>query len=295
MAAAGHAFKGSRDWGSEMQLDLFNKWRKRTGYKMADRPTGYRGKKFDEVCFQRQLRDSLDDGRARASLDKAAMREIPFKVAQEFILKYEWLGTMGTTKFSLGMFDGNDLTGVMCFGLTAGTGALSEVFGEANKAYGLVLVRGACASHAHPHSGSWMVGQAKVELARRGYLFIIAYSDPEAGEIGTLYQATNWSFYGFTSPVNYLVRPDGKRVDPKLIHKYAKKRGVTSQQQKQDFIDEGYTFEKGSRKLKYFLVFGDKRKVKELKRQQRVTVYPYLKREKGMQNLYSAWKEGSGA
>jgi len=273
-----------------MQLDLFEKWRKKTGYRMADRQIGYRGKKFDEVCFQRQLREKMDEGRPTTSLTGAKMREIPFKVAQEFILKYEWLGTMGTTKFSLGMFCEDELTGVMCFGLTAGTGALSEVFGEGNKSYGIVLVRGACASHAHPHSGSWMVGQAKAELARRGYLFVIAYSDPEAGEIGTLYQATNWQFYGFTSPVNYLVRPDGKRVDPKIIHKYAKKFGVTSQQQRQKFLDEGYSFEKGSRKLKYFLVFGAKSKVKQLKKELRVKTYPYLKRDLGMENLYDVWK-----
>jgi hypothetical protein len=278
-----------------MQFDLFNRWVKRTGYKMADREVGYRGKKFDEVCFQRQLRDSLDDGRPRAALDGAVMREIPFKTAQEFILKYEWLGTMGTTKFSLGMFCGEDLLGVMCFGLTAGTGALSELFGEENKHYGIVLVRGACASHAHRHSGSWMVGRAKQELAKRGYLFAIAYSDPEAGEIGTLYQATNWHFYGFTSPVNYLVRPDGKRVDPKIIHKYAKKRGISSQQQRQDFIDEGYGFQKGSRKLKYFLTFGDKRLVKNLKKCQKVKSYPYLKRDIRMDSLYEYWKSGEVA
>tara|TARA_R100001369_G_C3278379_1_gene161486 strand:+ start:43 stop:921 length:879 start_codon:yes stop_codon:yes gene_type:complete len=277
-----------------MQLDLFNHvniWNSRTGYKMANRAVGYRGKKFDEVCFQHQLRKSLDDDRPRSNINNSVVYQIPFKMAQNFILKYEWLGTMGTTKISFGMFCEDELVGVMCFGMTAGTGALSEVFGEEKKHLGLVLVRGACASHAHQHSGSWMIGQAKKELAKRGYNFVIAYSDPEAGEIGTLYQATNWNFYGFTSPVNYLVRPDGKRVDPKIIHKYANKRGLTSQEQKQDFIDNGYTFEKGSRKLKYFLTFGDKKKLKDLVKCQVVNTYSYLKREIPMNVLYEEWKK----
>ena len=276
-----------------MQFDLFNHvnlWNNRTGYKMANRSVGYRGKKFDEVCFQYQLRKSLDDNRPRSNIKNAVMHEIPFKMAQNFILKYEWLGTMGTTKFSLGMFCDDDLVGVMCFGLTAGTGALSELFGDDNKHLGIVLVRGACASHAHPHSGSWMIGQAKKYLIKKGYNFVIAYSDPEAGEIGTLYQATNWQFYGFTSPVNYLIRPDGKRVDPKLIHKYANKLGVTSQEQKQSFINKGYLFEKGSRKLKYFLTFGDKKKLKDLLKCQIVRVYPYLKRDVPMNALYEKWR-----
>lgn len=238
-------------------------WKKRTGYAMADRQVGYRGVKFSTKCFQRQLRDSYSVN-SKYGLENLEIREITFRQSQEFILKYEWLGTMGTTKFSYGVFHEDVLLGVACFGLTAGTGALSEPFGEEHKSKGIVLVRGACAAEAHPHTGSYLIGQCKKRLLDKGYSFVIAYSDPEAGEIGTLYQATNWKFYGFTSPVKYLVRPDGKRVDPKLIHKYAKKYGISSQQQKQNFLDEGYTFETGSRKLKYLLMLGKSNNIKQL-------------------------------
>ena len=258
---------------------------------MAKRDVGYRGKKFDAVCFQKQLRDSYKNNTPQFSLKQTKLMEIPFRVAQDFILKYEWLGTMGTTKFSLGLFDEDELVGVCCFGLTAGTGALSEPFGEEYKEKGIVLVRGACAPFAHQHTGSYLIGAAKKELVKRGFLFTIAYSDPEAGEIGTLYQATNWKFYGFTSPVNYLVRPDGKRVDPKIIHKYAQKNNISSIEQKNIFIRDGYSFEKGSRKLKYLLCFGSKKQIKEINKARRVNYYPYLKREIGMRNLYPHFKK----
>jgi len=263
-------------------------WEKRTGYKMANRQVGYRGTKFSDKCFQRQLRETYNDGNVYP-LEGLTVKEISFKVAQDFILKYEWLGTMGTTKFSFGVFHGNVLLGVSCYGLTAGTGALSEPFGEDQKDKGIVLVRGACSHEAHPHTASYLIGQCKKKLLDKGYKFVIAYSDPEAGEIGTIYQATNWLFYGFTSPVNYLIRPDGKRVDPKIIHKYAKKNGVTSQEQKQTFLDEGYTFEKGSRKMKYILLLGNGKEVKLMKKQLKVKIHPYLKRETGMENLYNHW------
>jgi hypothetical protein len=265
---------------------------KRAGYAMANRPLGYRGEKFSSTCFQRQLRDTYEDNKPRLGLDGAWMMEIPFKKAQRFIHNYEWLGTMGTTKFSLGLFVGDELVGVACFGLTAGTGALVEPFGAEYRDRGIVLVRGACAPFSHPHTGSYLIGQAKKELVRRGYLFTVAYSDPEAGEIGTLYQATNWKFYGFTSPVTYLVRPDGKRVDPKIIHKYAKKFGITSAEQKQNFIDEGYTFEKGSPKLKYLLPVGNKKEVRAMEKVRKVQYHPYLKRELGMENLYRLFQSG---
>jgi hypothetical protein len=270
-------------------------WSKRTGYKMSDRDTrqiGYRGVQYDPHCFQSQLKQIKDDGREKKTLQNAKVIQIPFDIAQDFILQYEWLGTMGTTKFSYGLYDDGELVAVACFGTTAGTGALSEPFGAEYKDKGIVLVRGASASFAHQHSSSYLIGQCRKLLKKRGIWFAIAYSDPSAGEIGTIYQATNWKFYGWTSPVTYLVRPDGKRVDPKIIHKYAKKNGITSADQKQRFVDEGYTFEKGNPKMKY-LLFTDQEKI--LMKSKRVEFYPYLKRTDRMDLLYEEWcKERNG-
>lgn len=271
-----------------------SEFNKRTGYKMASREVGYRGEKFSSYCFQRQLRDKKFEG-VTDTLDdmrNCEVRLISFKEAQNFILDFEWLGTMGTTKFSYGVFTNGRLTAVYCFGLTAGTAALSQVFGESNKSRGLVLVRGACAPWAHKHMSSFGMGKVFPILHKDQNIdFLIAYSDPEAGEIGTVYQATNWSFYGLTSPVNYLVRPDGKRSDPKLISKYAKKNNVTYSEQKRIFVDEGYTFEKGSPKLKYFKVLGDKRNRKGLLKDLKVPVFDYLKREDNMEDVYKNFKE----
>jgi len=269
-------------------------YKRRTGFKMASREVGYRGEKFSKKCFQRQLRDKLYEGVTDTleEMRNGEIREIPFKEAQKFILKYEWLGTMGTTKHSYGFFTNDKLSAVFCFGLTAGTMALSQVFGQQHKQRGLVLVRGACASHCHKHTSSFALSLACKKLNEEyGVDFLIAYSDPEAGEIGTVYQASNWNFYGLTSRVNYLVRPDGKRSDPKLIHKYAKKHNITTSEQKQIFIDEGYTFEKGSPKLKYFKIIGNKKARKELMRDLRVPIYPYLKRKDNMMDVYKDFKK----
>jgi hypothetical protein len=274
-----------------LSMSTFNK---KTGYKMANREVGYRGTKFSPYCFQRQLRDKKDDGVTDTleEMKNCVVKQITFKEAQSFILDFEWLGTMGTTKFSYGVFTNDRLTAVYCFGLTAGTAALSQVFGEEHKKRGLVLVRGACAPWAHKHMSSFGMGKVLPTLHKeRDIDYLIAYSDPEAGEIGTVYQATNWNFYGMTTPVNYLVRPDGKRSDPKLISKYAKKKGITYAEQKQLFVDEGYTFEKGSPKLKYFKIIGNKTIRKELTKKLKVPVYKYLKRMDNMEDLYKVFKE----
>lgn len=271
-------------------------WEKRTGYKMAqDRAVGYRGQKFDTKCFQRQLREKKDDGRAKMTLTdlhSSIVKEIDFHTAQDFILEYEWLGTMGTTKFSYGLFTPKgDLFAVYCFGVTAGTQVLSQPFGEEHKHEGIVLVRGACAPFAHEHASSYGIGRVMPLVRKKGYKFVIAYSDLESGEIGTVYQATNWHYYGMTSPVNYLVRPDGKRTDPKIIHKYAKRKGITRQEQIAEFMAEGYTFEKANSKLKYIKLIGNKRENKYLWSKRRFTTFPFLKREEDMEQVLKKGKE----
>lgn len=266
---------------------------KKTGYKMASH-TGYSGEKFSKKCFQRQLRELKDDGSKKITLEElhnSKMIEIPFSVAQQFILEYEWLGTMGVTKFSFGLYANSKLCAVYCFGLTAGTKTLSEPFGEEHKHEGIVLVRGACAPFAHPHTSSFGIGKAKELLRQKGYSFTIAYSDLEAGEIGTVYQATNWIFFGVTNSITYLVRPDGKRVDPKLIHKYSKKNNISRQEQIDIFKKEGYTFEKANPKLKYLLVVADRRKKKELMKKATFVSLPYLKREDDMKKVLQKAQE----
>lgn len=263
---------------------------KRTGYAMADRPLAYdTTEKFSSKCFQRKLRESYEVERT-LSLTESRIERISFKDAQQFILQYEWLGTMGATQLSYGLFCEDQLAAVSCLGVTAGTGVTSEPFGKEYKSKGIIYLRGACSPNAHQHTATFMLGLVKRELAKIGYNFVIAYADPEAGEIGTIYQADNWKFYGFTSGITYLIRPDGKRVDPRIVYKYAKKNELTRQEQMQIFFDEGYTLEKSSPKLKYLCMFGSRGRCRSMMKSVRVRFYPYLKREIGMKNLYSYWK-----
>lgn len=271
-----------------------SEWTKRTGYRMADREVGYRGKKFDSKCFQRQLRELKDDGRPKMSLEdlhNSEVRVIDFHTAQDFILQYEWLGHMGVTKFSYGLYLNDELFAVYCFGLTAGTNVLSQPFGEEHKREGIVLVRGACAPWAHEHASSYGIGRVMPYVRNRGYKFVIAYSDVESGEIGTVYQATNWHFFGLTNSLTYLVRPDGKRVDMKIVHKYSKKNGTTRQEQLDKFFKDGYTFEKANPKLKYLKLICNKKEKKELLSKCKVQFYPYLKRRDNMEEVLVEAKE----
>lgn len=62
------------------------------------------------------------------------------------------------------------------------------------------LCRGASAAWAHPHSASHLIMAAgRVLAAELNAVAIAAYSDPRAGELGTVYQACNAIYLGPTA------------------------------------------------------------------------------------------------
>jgi hypothetical protein len=64
----------------------------------------------------------------------------------------------------------------------------------------VALERGACAFWAHEHTASWFINRACAMAARdHGWKLFVAYSDTEAGEIGTVYQACGWHYIGRAS------------------------------------------------------------------------------------------------
>ena len=119
------------------------------------------------------------------------------------------------------------------------------------------------------------------------YNVFVAYSDVAAGEIGTVYQASNWLYCGTTSPTEKFKTPEGKIHDARQIHcltrdrtggtmKYKRSRA----EQKQILMDEGCEFFKdGGRKHRYVGIYGDRRVKRILRRALKWEVLPYPKRE----------------
>jgi hypothetical protein len=133
-----------------------------------------------------------------SSLDGCRVVHISREQAASVIMEYEWLGTMpsvGLAYFGLITPDG-EIAGVVCFGAGGGTNS-HNVCGEKFKHLTVCLERGACTHWCHEHGGSFLVSAA-CKLASRlfGWKVFYAYSDEEAGEIGTIYQACNWTYIG---------------------------------------------------------------------------------------------------
>lgn len=163
-------------------------------------------------CYQYQKRiDTLQEdmekyGWSEQDLENISLDDFEFSIipkddakakkeATEFIKRYEWLGTVGSypTHWFTARYRGV-LGGVIIMGLP---NAFSKLLGEKTKNIERLIARGASASWCPRNLGSkflmwtikWMVNNTQFRL-------FTCYSDPQAKEIGSIYQGLNFFYLG---------------------------------------------------------------------------------------------------
>jgi hypothetical protein len=171
---------------------------------------------------------------AAASFENATVREITRKEAEAIINHYEWLKNCGSTRWCIGLIFRHPVTGqeflagVALFGDSAGTHVYSAICGEEWKRRAITLVRGACVPWADRvihkdgkvHTGaaaSFLINRACRLMTEKGFNIFIAYSDEDASEIGTVYQAAGWFYVGRGGSDTAQRRANGRIIGSRII------------------------------------------------------------------------------
>lgn len=169
------------------------------------------------VCYQYQRRlDTIEEDKKRYGWTDKDIEEIKLddfvfenitsdedkRECKAFIERYEWLGCLGwyNTHYFTARYVGDKkpadcderglLGGVIVMGMP---NAFSKMLGEETRELERLVNRGASASWTPINLGTkfltwccrWMVRNTQ-------YRLFTAYSDPSAGELGTIYMASNW-------------------------------------------------------------------------------------------------------
>tara|TARA_Y100000361_G_scaffold1707_1_gene1433 strand:- start:2579 stop:3325 length:747 start_codon:yes stop_codon:yes gene_type:complete len=216
------------------------------------------------------------------NINKAIVKPVTNEQAEHIILKYEWLGSMGTsTRYCYGIYFDNHLAGVACYG-ELGAIAFQGYKNTVGKNYynkGIILNRGACVHWAHEHAGSKLIAKSLKEIKNKNYKFAVAYADSKAGEIGTLYQATNWHYIGVTKDVHYDIY--FKNGDMYLGDRnFYMKFGTRSLKKMEEFVSTRKNLEikKREGKGRYIKLLGTKKENKEMMLILKNKIKPYPKR-----------------
>ena len=153
---------------------------------------------------------------------------------KQFIERHEWLGKLPiwlTHRFTARHKKNDALAGVI---IMATPNSFSNILGEENKNKEKLISRGACISWAPKNLASWLITKSiKYMVKNTEFRAFSAYSDPEAKELGTIYQACNFIYLGqkFGAGSQYLDPDNPKRgwfgssgfADRSQIVRYAKK------------------------------------------------------------------------
>ena len=117
---------------------------------------------------------------------------------KEFIIRHEWLGTMPhrpTHRF-VATYRGV-LAGVV---VMSTPNSFSYLLGKENRDKEKLISRGACISWSPKNLASALIMYAiKWMVAHTQFRYFTAYSDSEAKELGTIYQACNFTYLGKNS------------------------------------------------------------------------------------------------
>ena len=136
-----------------------------------------------------------------------------FHKAKKFIERHEWLGTLSNYPTHLFTATYKDiLCGVVFHDMPV---AFSNILGKETKKLERLISRGACISFSPKCLGSALVMYSiRWSVKNTQYRVFTAYSDPEAKELGTIYQACNFLYLGnkFGAKVQYKSPVTGKWV-----------------------------------------------------------------------------------
>jgi len=221
-----------------------------------------------------------------ADIKNATVKEINYQTAKPIILEYEWLGTMGLTQFHFGLYFDGCLAGVVCYGYfqalntNSGGHPYAPLVGKEHSSKGIQLSRGACVHWAHEHSGSKLISSSLRIMEGKGYKYAIAFSDPEAGEIGTLYQATNWHYLGVGKTKHYRVCYTTGEVYMDA-RDFWKKHKFGSKSKIEEWLKDkkGLRVEELKPKGRYIKLMGNKKERKEMMKvlEPQIKLYPKRK------------------
>lgn len=170
-------------------------------------------------CYQYQVRlqnlekDLKESNLTQDELTKLTVKDFEFKFIpkddketcqkiKEFIERHEWLGKMPhrpTHRF-IATYKGH-LAGVI---VMATPNAFSNLLGKENRDKEKLISRGACISWSPKNLASALVMYSiRWMVKNTEFRFFTAYSDVEARELGTIYQACNFTYLGQNSGARF--------------------------------------------------------------------------------------------
>lgn len=224
-----------------------------------------------KIRLEKSKTEKIDFDLNDVVLKNTTIELINKQIAKEFIIEYEWLKSIPQqTSYHFGLFfninNKKYLGGVLIYSqdYAQNTGVWDK-YGFGDKL--ILLSRGVCLWWTPKNSASYFISKSIKWLKENTkYRIVTATVDPNAGEIGTIYQSLNWYYVGLMSG-NYHNNKESKRFSVLINGKLRYSRSIRKEfgTMKKDVILQKYpdaVFIPQYRKRRYFYFFDTKQKNK---------------------------------
>jgi hypothetical protein len=196
---------------------------------------------------------------------------IQSKTAKEFIKKHHYSkGCHNGASPCFGLFDKNDLIGVLAVCNPCSEAVKASVFGEELKDSVRELHRLVILDDTPKNTESWFISRALKEMqkVRPDIKCLISFADETEGHNGTIYQASNALYCGRSAKATFFLDEDGRLRHPRqngvnITIKEAKKRG--------------WMPTKRLGKFRYIFILGSRKQKKRMMEKFKLTTYNYPK------------------
>ena len=223
---------------------------------------------------------------------KLSVREIDRKVAKDMVVKYHYSKQWTKCSVALGLYytTGNEhtffdepeekLIGTICYGDPIGRHSGASVSAAIPRESVYELVRLFIHDGYGSNIESYLIGQGFKWLKENQphIKALISYADPQAGHVGTIYQATNWIYQGNKIRPNdswlFKWEEEGEWQHGRTIFPYY---GTNNIEKLRNLVPRDFWVKKELRKHRYVYLLGSKSEIRKAKRGLKYPPLPYPK------------------
>lgn len=154
------------------------------------------------------------------ALEDYTIKKIDYKTAMDIVVSNHYLHRKAPCSIAFGLFLGDEIKGVICYGTPSSAPLRKGIAGEENACNVVELTRLWVADDVPKNGESYLIGRT---LKQCGKEIVVSYAEIQQGHLGVVYQATNWIYTGLSAKrTNWTIEGIDKHCQT-LADKYTSK------------------------------------------------------------------------
>jgi len=200
------------------------------------------------------------------------IKQIDYKTAMDVIVEKHYLHRKCSCSIAFGLFNDNDLVGVIVFGKPSSYTLCNGIAGKEESKNVIEFSRLWVSDDMPKNTESWFVSRA---IRQCPFEIIVSFADTEQGHIGYIYQATNWLYCGESKKQKYFRLKDNSNNGGGTEYRRRERmpRARIVEKYGEEYVEEYYS----SLKHRYIYFNARRKRKKELLSKLKYDILPYPK------------------